>query len=302
MIPRSGQQALIPNFFDELKEAYEGPLVEDLGLTRREFERLVSGRPFHCEKLKKVLNRLNMSFGTFIYGNPDAFIAADNLLGVASNSLPFEHLNAAYSKRRIGRILFSILDKYFHPYISKEVKRILQIGDNAFDKKFDDLNVCTELYAKIYWILKNVFKFNDENLYWIGQKTAEYHKDSELGKKFQRLKREEAYQYFLIEVAKHVEHSYQYELFCCDKNKVVIRKRFAGHVLDEFKTDSYGNSESDIYSLGFTTTIGYFSAAHFPRAKKTACIYENQSFSEFTIDLTQLDSPAPLPHQAHTLV
>lgn len=289
----------IGHFFAELKNIYGPQLSGDLGVSRREFERLRKGRPFSCTRLDEILSLLNMSLETFNFSSPDPLLAANFLKGRGDSDLPPRYLLAAYSKRRIGRILFAILERYFDPQVTKSLQKGLQIGPKAFSPDNDELKVCTELYAHVYRWLKVRFGLTDQHLYWIGQRTAEYHERGELGKKFQHMTREEAYEYFLEEVAKYVERSYRYQLYHCSKDKVIIRKRFAPHMLEEFKKKSYGNAETDVYSLGFTTTVGYFSTTCFPVARKTACIYEQGNYSEFSINLKQLDSPSrfPLPSE-----
>lgn len=283
-------------FFNRLKDQHGSQLRSDLDISRREFERLSAGKPFGVERLNDILKQLNMNFGTFLYfDEPDVELASLYLKGEKPDGLPSQYLKAAYSKRRIGRIIFAILDKYFNPCISESLARTLQIGPQAMKGCHDDERVCTELYASLYSILKSQFGLTDSHLYWIGQRTAEYHEKESLGKKFLGLSREQAYQYFLDEVANYVEQSYQYELYKCNKNEVVIRKSYAPKILEMFNTKTYGNAETDMYSLGFTTTVGYFSSTCFPRAVKTACLYENDKFSEFSIDLKQLDSPSRFP-------
>lgn len=288
-------------FFSELRDIYGHELSTDLGLTRREFERLTNARPFSCERLDHLLSQLNMNLDSFTLSNPDPFLAAEFLKGDGLDLLPDRYLTAAYSKRRIGRIIFLILEKYFGAHLSESLRRGFQIGPDVFNIENDEEKVCTELYAKIYKWLKVRFGLKDEHLYWIGQRTAEHHEKGSLGKLFQTMSRDQAYEFFLEEVAKYVERSYRYQLYHCSKEKVVIRKRFAPHMLEEFRQNSYGNVECDIYSMGFATTVGYFSTTCFPVAEKTACLYDRSGYTEFTIDLKQFDSPSRFPQPSHLL-
>lgn len=283
--------ALIGSFFSQLREIHKGALAPELNLHRREFERLINAKSFNCEKLDTVLQKLNMSVDSFYYHDPDPFLASLHLKGVGDCRLPKKYFTAAYSKRRVGRIIFAILDKYFSPDITQSLKRIMQIDPTAFNIEYDNERVSTELYGTIYSLLKNVFGFSNKHLYWIGQKTFEFHAESELGKTFFNQSRENAYQIFLEEVSKHVEKSYNYELFKCDKDEVIIRKRLSPEIAEKLGKKTYGNEETDYYSIGFTTTIGYFSSTCFPHAKKTACLYENNQYSEYCIDLKRQDDP-----------
>lgn len=288
-------------FFLNLREVYGHELCTDLGLKRREFERLIHARPFPCERLEDLLSQLNINLDSFSLSDPDPFLAANFLKGHGLNHLPERYLVAAYSKRRIGRIIFSILETYFGPHLTDSLRRAFQIGPEFFNMENDEKRVCTELYANIYKWLKVRFGLEDQHLYWIGQRTAEHHEKGSLGKMFQSMSRDQAYEFFLEEVAKYVEQSYRYELYYCSKDKVVIRKRFAPHMLEEFKSKSYGNPECDIYSLGFATTVGYFSTTCFPVAEKTACLYDQSRYTEFSINLKQFDSPSRFPQPSSLL-
>lgn len=252
---------------------HEGVEVRDqLQLNRTQWDRLIQSRPMEFETTCRLLEALGLNFFSFLGPSLDYEACRKHLRGDYCY-IPKAYLRAAYSSNRIGRNLLSILEDYYGSFLKLSLMRTLQIGESYFSPQNDHRTVCTLLYAKIYQTLKALYGFTDEDLYWIGQKTAFYNSDTPLQRKFSQKGVKDAYAEYLEEITRIVERSYDYELARLSEREVIFRKRPAGELQDILQTKLYGNHESCVYSIGFTTTIGFYANGAFPLAKKTRCLY-----------------------------
>jgi hypothetical protein len=242
-------------------------------------------------KFEMTLNQLGLNSLSLIQSSPDPEVAFQYLNGNKC-LVPNRFYYAAYSSRRIGRIIFEILKENFGDQFVKNIQHTLQIGPDFFLPEFDQNKINTELYGSIYRILTTYFGFTEQGLFWLGQKTAFLNQGTEFTQTLNHKNLVKDYSYFLEVLTRQIEQSHNYDLKILNDNKVIIRKTLSERILDELKIKKYGNHLTCTYSIGFATTVGYFSCGVFPSAKKTASLYSNQNETIFEIDLKTFKTPS----------
>ncbi len=281
----------VSDLFSFLSETMGGGEVRDrIGIVRSEWHRILNGKDLPINRFEEILNQVGVNTLTAMNYTIDHRLAEQFLRG-GHDQVPSEYLKGAYSTRRIGRIIIDILKDQFGDSFVRKILLSLQIGPTFFSKEMDSLAVNTEIYGRLYALLTRNFGFSEDDLYWIGQKTAFYNESTPFAKKFSKLSLTSNYAYFLEEVAKDIEQSYDYELVALSADKVLIKKKLNQKIQDETGKKIYGNRQTCAYSLGFATTLGHFSCGAFPQAKMIKSLYDTGDCSIYEINLKKFTPP-----------
>jgi hypothetical protein len=274
---------------------YGSSIKDQLELTRNQWERLIKGKAVDLDRYQETLQRLGLTPLTLKMGNVDPGILINHLEG-QRDYLPSSYKVAAFSSKKIGRSLMELLERFYGTQLKHHLLASLQIGPQFFESEHTPPKVSTILYSNIYKLLKSSYGFSDQDLYWLGQKTTETDLSPHWEQRYNASSLVDAYTDYLDQITLFVEQSYSYELHRLNAKEVVFRKRPGKQMQEILNTKVYGNHESCVYSMGFTSTVGYYSQGQYPKAKKTKCLYEGDDCSEFTVSLNDFSSPPYFPH------
>jgi hypothetical protein len=292
--PRINPRQRLANLYQYLRCHY-GPSIRDrLEIKKSQWTRLLTSQPIDVDVLDYHLSQLGINQLTLQRQHFEPALVVNFLEG-QKNYLPSYYRIGAFSSKRIGISLFSIIENNYGKKTKDHILKSLQIGESFFDNTSSHNNVSTLLYSHIYEFLRSQIGVSEKDLYWIGQKTTMTDLNPHWKERYCGYTHAQAYADYLEQISLHVEQSYQYELYCLNKKEVIFRKRPSPLMQELLHSKIYGNHESCVYSLGFTSSVGYYANGLFPLAKKTRCLYQGDSFSEFVVDLTEFSPPSYFP-------
>lgn len=270
---------------------YGSSIRDRLEIKRSEWNRLITGRPIDIDVLDNHLSQLGINRITLQYKHFDPNLVVDYLEG-RRTFLPNFYKQGAFSSKKIGTSLLHIIEKHYGEKIKQHLLQSLQVGVDFFETNTTQNKVSTLLYSHIYEYLRSQGGLSEKDLYWIGQKTTKTNLNPHWSDRYRGSSLTQAYADYLEQISLHVEQSYQYELYRINQKEVIFRKRPSPLMQEILHSSVYGNHESCVYSLGFTSSVGYYTNGLFPVAKKTRCLYQGDRFSEFHVDLTQFSQPS----------
>ncbi|PIP95416.1 MAG: hypothetical protein COW00_13000 [Bdellovibrio sp. CG12_big_fil_rev_8_21_14_0_65_39_13] len=264
-----------------LKDCLGNELQDRLGVTRNEWRRLYLGKSLPFDRFEQIISHLGINSLNLVYQKVDHYVCLQYLMG-HRDLAPMEYQIGAFSSRRIGSVLLKILNENIGPGFCQQLCLSLQIGSQFFTPDTECEFVSTELYGALYAMLVKGFGFSEEDLFWLGQQTAFENKESAFAKKFNNFSILDSYSCFLEEVANNVEQSYNYEMIKLTSEKAIVKKTLSHKLQDTLKKKSYGNKYTCIYSLGFGSTVGYFSRNEkFPNSTLTKNLYSGEDYTLF---------------------
>lgn len=274
-----------------LKDCIGSELPDRLGVTRNEWKRIYLGKSIAFDRFEEIVSHLGISSLNLVYQKPDHYVCLKYLMGHRELA-PQEYLLGAFSSRHIGIVLFKILKENLGLDFCHRLLLSLQIGPQFFSVENDQGFVNTELYGALYAMLVKGFGFSEDDLFWLGQQTAFENKQSSFAQKFNNYSIFDSYACFLEEVACNVEQSYDYEMVKLSREKVIVKKSLSNKLQDTLKKKSYGNKYTCIYSLGFGSTIGYFSRNEkFPSSVLAKNLYSGEDCTLFEWKISEPKQP-----------
>jgi len=274
-----------------LKDCLGSELQDRLGVTRNEWRRLYLGKSLPFDRFEEIISHLGINSLNLVYQKTDHYVCLQYLTG-RRDLAPQEYQIGAFSSHRIGSVLLKILQENTGHEFCQRLLLSLQVGNQFFSPDRENGFVNTELYGALYAMLVKGFGFSEEDLFWLGQQTAFENKETTFAQKFQKYSILVSYSCFLEEVAKNVEQSYDYELVKISSEKVIVKKTLSNMLQDTLKKKSYGNKYTCIYSLGFGSTVGYFSRNEkFPHSALTKNLYSGEDYTLFELKIDEPKQP-----------
>lgn len=285
----------LANLYQFLRCHYGSSIREKLEIKKSQWSRLLLAKPIEVDALDSYLSQLGINQLTLQQQYFEPSLVVDYLEG-QKNYIPDFYKVGAFSSKRIGVSLLEIIKKSYGEKTKQHLLKSLQIGEDFFNTTTSSQNkVSTLLYSHMYEFLRTQIGVSEKDLYWIGQKTTMTDLNPHWKERYNGLTHTQAYTDYLEEISLYVEQSYQYELYRLNKKEVIFRKRPNPLMQELLHSRIYGNHESCVYSLGFTSTVGFYANGLFPLTKKTRCLYQDDKFSEFVVDLTVFSQPSYFP-------